>query len=79
MGTSEDGEESSSVQDEDEEAILIADLLSTIKAPQVYLRNVLLYFTRFPSKISLKSWWYFNQIHILNTDSPPGRSWVSSL
>ncbi|XP_054283686.1 fibronectin type-III domain-containing protein 3a isoform X2 [Macrosteles quadrilineatus] len=35
VGTSEDGEESSSVQDEDEEMALISDLLSTIKAPQV--------------------------------------------
>lgn len=35
VGTSEDGEESSSVQDEDEEAILIENFLSNIKAPQV--------------------------------------------
>lgn len=37
VGTSEDGEESSSVQDEDEEAILIENFLSNIKAPQVNL------------------------------------------
>lgn len=45
VGTSEDGEESSSVQDEDEEAILIENFLSNIKAPQVkllYLRVYLL-------------------------------------
>lgn len=42
VGTSEDGEESSSVQDEDEEAILIENFLSNIKAPQVNLR---VYFT----------------------------------
>lgn len=35
VGTSEDGEESSSVQDEDDDTTLIADLLSNIKAPQV--------------------------------------------
>lgn len=39
VGTSEDGEESSSVQDEDEETILVADLLSSIKAPQVNLKK----------------------------------------
>lgn len=42
VGTSEDGEESSSVQDEDEEAILIENFLSNIKAPQVNLRVYLL-------------------------------------
>lgn len=35
VGTSEDGEESSSVQDDEDDATLIADLLSNIKAPQV--------------------------------------------
>lgn len=52
VGTSEDGEESSSVQDEDEEAILIENFLSNIKAPQVnlhYLRVLLV-----DSKISFK-------------------------
>lgn len=42
VGTSEDGEESSSVQDEDEEAILIENFLSNIKAPQVNLHVYLL-------------------------------------
>lgn len=41
VGTSEDGEESSSVQDEDEEAILIENFLSNIKAPQVQLHYLL--------------------------------------
>lgn len=39
VGTSEDGEESSSVQDEEEDDTtdLVADLLSSIKAPTVVL------------------------------------------
>lgn len=43
VGTSEDGEESSSVQDEDEEAILIENFLSNIKAPQVKLLYLCVY------------------------------------
>ncbi|XP_046676648.1 fibronectin type-III domain-containing protein 3A isoform X2 [Homalodisca vitripennis] len=48
VGTSEDGEESSSVQDEDEEVNLIIDLLSTIKAPQV---------TELNCRSALLQWW----------------------
>lgn len=35
VGTSEDGEESSSVQDEEEDVHLIMEMLSTVKSPQV--------------------------------------------
>jgi hypothetical protein len=35
VGTSEDGEESSSVQDEEEDVHLIMEMLSTVKPPQV--------------------------------------------
>lgn len=48
VGTSEDGEESSSVQDEDDDATLIADLLSNIKAPQV---------AELSSRSALLQWW----------------------
>lgn len=54
VGTSEDGEESSSVQDEDEEAILIENFLSNIKAPQVNLCVYLLiakYLLNYPLSI----------------------------
>ncbi|XP_023720890.1 fibronectin type-III domain-containing protein 3A isoform X3 [Cryptotermes secundus] len=35
VGTSEDGEESSSIQDEEEDVHLIVEMLSTVKSPQV--------------------------------------------
>ena len=35
VGTSEDGEESSSMQDEEDEVHLITDMLSSVKSPQV--------------------------------------------
>ena len=35
VGTSEDGEENSSVQDEEEDVHLIMEMLSTVKSPQV--------------------------------------------
>jgi len=35
VGTSEDGEESNSVQDEEEDVHLIMEMLSTVKSPQV--------------------------------------------
>jgi len=35
VGTSEDGEESSSVQDEEEDVHVIMEMLSTVKSPQV--------------------------------------------
>jgi hypothetical protein len=35
VGTSEDGEESSSIQDEEEDVHLIMEMLSTVKSPQV--------------------------------------------
>ena len=35
VGTSEDGEESSSMQDEEDEVHLITEMLSSVKPPQV--------------------------------------------
>jgi len=35
VGTSKDGEESSSIQDEEEDVHLIMEMLSTVKSPQV--------------------------------------------
>jgi hypothetical protein len=35
VGTSEDGEESSSIQDEEDDVHLIVEMLSTVKSPQV--------------------------------------------
>lgn len=39
VGTSEDGEESSSVQDEEDSVHIITDILSSVQAPRVSLRN----------------------------------------
>lgn len=37
VGTSEDGEESSSVQDEEDSVQIITDILSSVQAPKVFL------------------------------------------
>lgn len=42
VGTSEDGEENSSMQDDDDDFHIITDLLSTVKPPQVRISQMLL-------------------------------------